>query len=81
MATDYETLQPRLDALLLKNKADVELADELERRIAGLVHKHAASVDTLSDLFVAWDDAITQAEETIIEIEKEKKERARLGLD
>ncbi|TEB36591.1 hypothetical protein FA13DRAFT_1682764 [Coprinellus micaceus] len=78
---DYESLQPRLDALLSKNKADIELADALERRIATLVQKHATSVDTLSELFVAWDDAVTGAEDAIMQMEKEKKERSRLGLE
>ena len=64
-----------------KSEADIELADALERRIATLVQKHATSVDTLSELFVAWDDAVTGAEDAITQMEKEKKERSRLGLE
>lgn len=45
------------------------------------MQKHATSVDTLSELFVAWDDAITGAEDAITLMEKEKEERSRLGLE
>lgn len=38
-------------------------------------------VDTLSELFVAWDEAITSAEDTIVQLEREKVERKRLGLE
>jgi hypothetical protein len=38
-------------------------------------------VDTLSELFVAWDDAITGAEDAIVQLEREKGERRRLGLE
>ncbi|RXW18710.1 hypothetical protein EST38_g7142 [Candolleomyces aberdarensis] len=79
--SDYEQLEPRLDKLLKANAADIELAASLERRIATLMQKHATSVDTLSELFVAWDDAITGAEDTIVQFEKEKEERKRLGLE
>ncbi|KAF5328892.1 hypothetical protein D9611_014262 [Ephemerocybe angulata] len=79
--SDYETLQPRLDALLKANTADIELAASLERRIATLMQKHANSVDALSELFVAWDDAITGAEDSITQMEREKQERSRLGLE
>ncbi|KAJ2918616.1 hypothetical protein MD484_g1800, partial [Candolleomyces efflorescens] len=79
--SDYEQLQPRLDELLRANTADIELAASLERRIANLMQKHATSVDTLSELFVAWDDAITGAEDAIVQLEREKGERRRLGLE
>ena len=40
-----------------------------------------SQVDTLSELFVAWDDAITGAEDAIVQLEREKGERRRLGLE
>ena len=38
-------------------------------------------VDTLSELFVAWDDTLTEAEEKVTIIERDKAEKARLGLE
>ncbi|EAU90447.2 hypothetical protein CC1G_00831 [Coprinopsis cinerea okayama7 len=78
---DHEKLQSRLESLLEANKADIELAASLEKRIATLMQKHARSVDALSELFVSWDDALTMAEDSIIQIEKDKRERRRLGLE
>src|SRR5262249_49008697 len=38
-------------------------------------------VDTLSELFVEWDDTLTAAEDEITRFEKEKDERTRLGFE
>ena len=38
-------------------------------------------VDALSELFVAWDDTLTEAEDKITRLEREKAERLRLGLE
>jgi len=40
----------------------------------------AKQVDALSELFVAWDDAVTSAEDALLQFEREKRERERLGL-
>ncbi|KAG6869238.1 hypothetical protein C0993_009103 [Termitomyces sp. T159_Od127] len=77
----YEDLQPRLDRLLAQYQEDAELANSLEERIARLVERHATQVDTLSELFVAWDDAIADVEDRLGRFEKEKSERRRLGLE
>ncbi|KAG6879247.1 hypothetical protein C0992_004241 [Termitomyces sp. T32_za158] len=77
----YEELQPRLDKLLIQYREDAELAESLEKRIASLVERHATQVDTLSELFVAWDDAVTDVEDRLVRFEKEKSERRRLGLE
>jgi hypothetical protein len=45
---DYETLQPRLDALLKAHQEDIRLAASLEKRIAALVDRHATHVRTSS---------------------------------
>jgi len=78
---DYEELQPRLKAILDAHEEDARLADSLETRIASLVEQHATYVDTLSELFVAWDDTITEAEDRVSRMEREKAERIRLGLE
>ncbi|KAG6813156.1 hypothetical protein H0H92_013562 [Tricholoma furcatifolium] len=77
----YEELKPRLDRLLAQHHSDVELAASLERRIGALMERHATQVDALSELFVAWDDTITDVEDKVMRLEKERSERRRLGLD
>lgn len=41
---DYEALQPRLEALLLRHKEDLDRAAVLERRVAGIVRQYAMQV-------------------------------------
>ena len=36
-------------------------------------------VDTLSELFVAWDDVVTETESKVKRLERDKEERQRLG--
>jgi hypothetical protein len=38
-------------------------------------------VDALSELFVAWDDTITEAEDKVQKLERDREERRRLGLE
>jgi len=76
---DYEALQPRLHALLAAQEQDMTLAASLEKRVATLVKRHATHVDTLSELFVAWDDVVTETESKVRRLERDKEERQRLG--
>ncbi|KAF8141547.1 hypothetical protein EV363DRAFT_1149980 [Boletus edulis] len=76
---DNEVLQPRLQALLAAQDQDMKLAASLEQRIAILVERHATHVDTLSELFVAWDDVLTETESKVKRLERDKEERQRLG--
>lgn len=78
---DYETLQPRLDALLKAHQEDIGLAASLEKRIAALVDRHATHVDALSELFVAWDDVLTETEHKVTKLERDREERQRLGYE
>ncbi|KAJ6610211.1 hypothetical protein B0H10DRAFT_2166111 [Mycena sp. CBHHK59/15] len=78
---DYEALQPRLDALLKSHHEDLELASSLEKRVAKLMETHATQVDALSELFVAWDDTIMDAEDKILRLERDRLERQRLGFE
>ncbi|KAF9565860.1 hypothetical protein CPC08DRAFT_629181 [Agrocybe pediades] len=77
---DYEKLSPRLEALLKSQEEDAKLAQSLELRISSLVDKHATYIDTLSELFVAWDDTLTETEDKVTRMERDKAERVRLGL-
>ncbi|KAJ7832929.1 hypothetical protein B0H13DRAFT_2111789 [Mycena leptocephala] len=78
---DYETFQPRLDALLKAHREDLELVASLEKRVARLMESHATQVDALSELFVAWDDTVMDAEDKILRLERDRVERQRLGLE
>lgn len=42
--SDYETLQPRLDALMKAHEEDLHKAADLEKRIAGLMNRYATNV-------------------------------------
>ncbi|KAJ6591549.1 hypothetical protein DFH09DRAFT_907617 [Mycena vulgaris] len=78
---DYEALQPRLDALLKAHHDDLQLAASLEKRVARLMESHATQVDALSELFVAWDDTVVDAEDKILRLERDRLERQRLGFE
>ncbi|KAJ8095315.1 hypothetical protein PM082_010538 [Marasmius tenuissimus] len=78
---DYVPLLPRVEALLQAYAEDAKRVDDLEKRIAGIVESHAVYIDALSELFVAWDDAITDAENEYSRSERERQERQRLGLE
>jgi hypothetical protein len=41
---EYEALQPRLNALLLRHKEDLDHAAALEKRVAGIVRQYAVQV-------------------------------------
>ncbi|KAJ7334126.1 hypothetical protein DFH08DRAFT_880222 [Mycena albidolilacea] len=78
---DYETFQPRLDALLKAHREDLDLVASLEKRVARLMEGHATQVDALSELFVAWDDTVMDAEDKILRLERDRLERQRLGFE
>lgn len=78
---DYEDLKPRLLTLLKAHEEDAARATDLERRVAGLMERHATHVDALSELFVIWDDALSNAEHKTSLLERERAERKRLGLE
>ncbi|KAF8347903.1 hypothetical protein F5887DRAFT_1130843 [Amanita rubescens] len=78
---DYEKLKPALENLIKAYKEDLELVASLEKRIATLMNRNTTQVDALSELFVAWDDTLTEAEDKISRLEREKAERLRLGLE
>ncbi|KAF9075317.1 hypothetical protein BDP27DRAFT_1213009 [Rhodocollybia butyracea] len=77
----YVDIEPRLAALVKVEEENRDRADALERRVAGIMENHAVYIDALSELFVAWDDAIIDAENRVAKMERDKEERRRLGLD
>ncbi|TFK51890.1 hypothetical protein OE88DRAFT_1628611 [Heliocybe sulcata] len=78
---DYQALQPRLDALMKAHDEDVKMARDLERRVAKLMERYASHVDALSELFVDWNDTITEAEVKVTKLERERDEKRRLGFE
>ncbi|KAF8532012.1 hypothetical protein JB92DRAFT_3080807 [Gautieria morchelliformis] len=78
---DHEPLQPRLRALVTAHEEDLAKAASLESRIGALLERHATKVDALSELFVAWNDVITEAEDRVGKKEREKEEQRRLGYE
>jgi len=78
---DYEGFVGRLDELVKRHEEDVRLAAEVERRVAGLMQRYATNVDTLSELFVAWDDGISEAEQEVARLGRDIEERRRLGYE
>ncbi|KAH9972537.1 hypothetical protein BGW80DRAFT_1227379 [Lactifluus volemus] len=79
--SDYEELQPRLEGLLLRHEEDLERTATLEKRVAAVVQQYALQVDSLSELFVAWDEMLCAAEDRIGKLEKEREERYRHGYE
>ncbi|KAK0467040.1 uncharacterized protein EV420DRAFT_1758916 [Desarmillaria tabescens] len=77
---DYEQLQPRLEILRKSYDENIEHAARLEKRIAAILERHSTQVDTLSELFVTWDDTLTDAEHKITKLERALAERRRMGL-
>ncbi|KAI9062598.1 hypothetical protein FKP32DRAFT_1573461 [Trametes sanguinea] len=78
---DYEALQPRLEALTKAQDEDLRMAADLEKRIALLMDRYATNVDTLSELFVSWDEAIRDAEDEVLKMERDRQERRKLGYE
>ncbi|CDO68407.1 hypothetical protein BN946_scf184815.g54 [Trametes cinnabarina] len=78
---DYEALQPRLESLLKAHDDDVHKAVDLEKRIALLMDRYATNVDTLSELFVSWDEAIRDVEDEVLKMERDRQERRKLGYE
>ncbi|KAF5387308.1 hypothetical protein D9757_005770 [Collybiopsis confluens] len=77
----YVDLEPRLTTLLKLHQENKTRADALEIRIATIMEHHATYIDTLSELFVAWNDAIVGAENRVAKMERDQEERKRLGFE
>jgi len=49
--------------------------------MAVLIDHYPTQVDSLSELFVAWDEALHVAEDRIRKLEKEQEDRSRRGFE
>ncbi|KAE9387509.1 hypothetical protein BT96DRAFT_837520 [Gymnopus androsaceus JB14] len=78
---NHVDLEPRLAALRKSQQENKERANALERRVADIIENHTTYIDALSELFVEWDDALTNAESRVGKMERDKEERKRLGLE
>ena len=56
---EYETLQPRLDALVEAHNEDMQKAEELERRVARLVDRYATNVRITSPFLIILNSSGT----------------------
>ncbi|KAG9102855.1 hypothetical protein FRC06_000969 [Ceratobasidium sp. 370] len=70
----HEPLQPQVDALIQAHLEDLKRFNVLEERIAKLIARYSFHVDGLSELFVAWDGALNQADAVITRLEKEREQ-------
>ncbi|QRV86805.1 hypothetical protein RhiJN_14823 [Ceratobasidium sp. AG-Ba] len=77
----HEPLQPRLDALTQAHLEDMSKFDALEERIAKLIARYSSHVNGLSELFVAWDAALNQADVVITRLEKERQKAKETSFD
>ncbi|KAG8738073.1 hypothetical protein FRC12_016924 [Ceratobasidium sp. 428] len=77
----HEPLQPRVDALIQAHLEDLTRFDALEERIAKLISRYSSHVNGLSELFVAWDGALNQAEMVVTRIEKEREQAKATSFD
>lgn len=46
-----------------------------------LLNADDSKVDSLSELFVAWDDTITEAEDKVAKLERDREDRKRMGYE
>lgn len=77
----HEELQPRLEALLAAHGQDAQKAAQLESRIILLLDRYTYKTDTLSELFVEWNDVLHGVEEKVKAMEKAKVERSKMGYE
>ncbi|KAI0083480.1 hypothetical protein BDY19DRAFT_900274 [Irpex rosettiformis] len=78
---EYQKLQPRLEQLLQESEENRRKHDELEQRIAKVMNQYATTTDKLSELFVAWDDTLYDAEGQVAKLHRNHEERQKLGLE
>ncbi|KAI0339483.1 hypothetical protein BDW22DRAFT_1486931 [Trametopsis cervina] len=73
-------LEGRLGELVREREEMGRKWREVEERVARVVNSYATTTDALSELFVAWDDTLSDAEGHVAKLQREREERRRLGL-
>lgn len=72
------SLEKRIAALMEWHATHVgAVYDEYWRKMLNMI----CQVDALSELFVEWDDAITQAEDKVAKLERDREDRKRMGYE
>jgi len=77
---EYEPLLPRLTEVLKKHKEDVSRFEGLESRMMNLLESYGQRVELMSELFVEWNEIVSESDVAITKLEKEKTERLNMGL-
>ncbi|OCB86574.1 hypothetical protein A7U60_g6470 [Sanghuangporus baumii] len=77
---EYEDLAPRIEALQKAHSEDVATVADIERRIANVLRQYTTHIDALSELFVEWNDVLSAAEDKISRLERDRAEKAKMGL-
>ncbi|KAG9001590.1 hypothetical protein FRB94_003684 [Tulasnella sp. JGI-2019a] len=73
---DHEALKDRLRLLCEAQAEDLVLYDSLEARLSAILQNYVSHITRLSELFVTWNDIVTEAEERIDVLERQKREEA-----
>ncbi|KAL5528902.1 hypothetical protein ACEPAG_4876 [Sanghuangporus baumii] len=77
---EYEDLAPRIEVLQKAHSEDVATVADIERRIANVLRQYTTRIDALSELFVEWNDVLSAAEDKISRLERDRAEKAKMGL-
>jgi len=72
---DHESLKPRLEALAKAEKENVERYVSLEKRVGSLLGRYSSQVTALSELFIVWNDLVTDSEDRIAALERRRAEQ------
>ncbi|GAA6060149.1 hypothetical protein JCM10212_001446 [Sporobolomyces blumeae] len=71
---EHEALVPRLEQLETNLAPIVREHAAIEQRTTTLLQRYNDHIATLSELFVAWNDIITEAEDAVDRLEKQRNQ-------
>ncbi|KAK4703619.1 hypothetical protein P7C70_g2597, partial [Phenoliferia sp. Uapishka_3] len=69
---DHEGLKPALAEVKANVTPQITSYSSLEARTNALLSRYNEYIDTLSEIFISWNDIISSAEEEITKLEKER---------
>ncbi|KAL8293116.1 hypothetical protein RQP46_000810 [Phenoliferia psychrophenolica] len=69
---DHEQLKPALEELKATVTPEVASYASLEARTTALLSRYNEYINTLSEIFVSWNDIVSSAEEEIAKLEREQ---------